>query len=145
VNIFRKIIKEDNENEKKAGESEGYQSEPELEEELSSENNNQKDDTDYPNPELFRRLIEGTSFDRRTEILPEKQATNKEDEQTIPKKPKYNQVVPEITNKKIHETKPCMNKSDKKKKFINKERENKLGNIVNEVLGHSQKQKNQNP
>jgi len=145
VNIFRKIIKEDNENEKKAGESEGYQSEPELEEELSSENNNQKDDTDYPNPELFRRLIEGTSFDRRTEILPEKQATNKEDEQTMPKKPKYSQVVTGITTKKIHETKAYMNKTAKKKKFINKERENRLGNIVYEVLSHSKKQKNQNP
>ena len=144
MNIFRKIIKKDNENGIKAGESVGYPFESGLEEKLSSENNHQKDDINYPNPELFRRLIEGTSFDRRTEILPKKHATNKEDEQTLPKKPKYSQVVSEINNKKIHGTKPCMNKSEKKKKFINKERENRLVNIVNEVLGHSQKQKNQN-
>ena len=145
MNIFRKIIKKDNENEIKEGESEGYPFESGIEEELSSENNHQKDDINYPNPELFRRLIEGTSFDRRTEILPKKQANNKEDEQTMPKKPKYSQVVIAINNKKIHETKRCMNKNDKKKKFINKERENRLVNIVNEVLAHSQKKKNQNP
>jgi len=143
--VYLKIIKKDNENEIKAGESAGYPFESGIEEELSSENNNQKDDINYPNPALFRRLIEGTSFDRRTEILPKKQATNKDDEKTMQKKQKYSQVVTEINNKKIHETKPCMNKSDKKKKFINKERESRLGNIVNEVLGHSQKQKNQNP
>ena len=145
MNIFRKIIKKDNENEIKAGESEGYPFETELEEKLSPENNNQKDDINYPNPELFRRLIEGTSFDRRTEIIPEKQTNNKEDEQTVPMKPKYSQVVTGITTKKIHETKVYMNKTAKKKKFINKERENRLGNIVYEVLSHSKKQKNQNP
>ena len=141
MNIFRKIIKEDNENEKKVLESEKYQIESELEDKLSSENNHQKDDITYPNPELLRRLIEGTSFDRRTEILPKKQATNKVDEKTIPKKTKYSQVVTEISNQKIHETKVYMNKSDKKKKFINKERESRLGNIVNEVLRHPQKLK----
>jgi hypothetical protein len=98
----------------------------------------QEENSNYPNPELFRRLIEGTSYDRRKgieleqekrkEINLQKEIPNIQSRQ-VPEFPNYSENKQGISM--LNE-----NISLKRKKFINKKRESRLGHIVYEVLGN---------
>jgi hypothetical protein len=116
------------------------QNETEPKKALSKEHNKQESNSDYPDPELLRRLLEGTSYDRRKKIEL-KQETKKE---TAPKQatiihPQIRNEVEELPDNMKHEQGipylPAKNMPLKRKKFINKEREKRLGYIVYEVLG----------
>jgi hypothetical protein len=139
MNIFRKHIKNYDEKEVKVEESTDVHADTIPEESLSAKNITQENNINYPNPELLRRLLEGTSFDRRTgfklkqegekEANSKKEMPNNQSKQVTEKFPdyrEYKQGNPKI-NKDI---------SFRRKKFINKERESRLGHIVYEVLGN---------
>jgi hypothetical protein len=139
MNIFRKHVKNYDENEIKGEGSTELHADTIPEESLSAKNVIQENNTNYPNPELLRRLLEGTSFDRRTgfklkqegkkEANPQKETPNTQSKKIPEKFPNYREDKQGI---------PILNKdlSSKRKKFINKERESRLGHIVYEVLGN---------
>ena len=140
MNIFRKHIKKIDENGIEEEELTQNQNEPVLEKALSKEHNNQENNSDYPDPELLRRLIEGTSFDRRTKIELKKgkkeETAPKQDAITHPKITHEFESLPDyMKDERKMPSLPAKNMSLKRKKFINKEREKRLGNIVYEVLG----------
>ncbi|MBN2396328.1 MAG: hypothetical protein JXC36_07690 [Candidatus Atribacteria bacterium] len=88
-----------------------------------------------PSPELFRRLIEGTSFDHR-ERIENKQPPMKIDShlsEIIQSREKP--VFEEKFSLKSADQRVLINPTVSRKKFIKKERENRLGSLVFEVLG----------
>lgn len=110
---------------------------PESEQKVSSGTGEIKEKSLYqPNPALFRRLIEGTSFDQRKRVE-EDQYQNKIDQEPIKMIQFTNKPSIEIpTVSKKEEYKISSSPSLNRKKFIKKERENRLGNLVHEVLGY---------
>ena len=107
---------------------------------VSTGDYNQGKDSYYLDPLLFRRLIEGTSYDRRPKIETEEEITrtkNKDRTVIIPQKSIDFKRMPVL---KRDEKKVSLNTNSKIKKFINKERENKLGHIVHEIMGYPKKQ-----
>jgi len=141
MNLFPKKITYHDENEMKIEEDAQYQKEPDSGRTNCTEKYNREVNSYYPDPELFRRLIEGTSWDRRTKITSEQKITKIKDKGTDLIQPQNKQIFKKIPTLKINEQKTSIKAASKRKKFINKERENRLGHIVYEVLGHPQKRK----
>lgn len=115
-------------------------SEPEEEQEYSVTEIKRKD-LYYPNPALFRRLIEGTSLDRRKKVdHSEEEMMDTGAERTeivLPKKSTQMKGISISSKSDKHEI-PVI--SGNKKKFINKVRRSRLGHVVHEVLGYPEKQ-----
>jgi hypothetical protein len=140
MNIFRKHEKNYDINEIKDKESQKPHDEslPENSIFVKMGVQEQEENSNYPNPELFRRLIEGTSYDRRKgielkqekrkEINLQKEIPNIQSRQ-VPEFPNYSENKQGIST--LNE-----NISLKRKKFINKERESRLRHIVYNVLGN---------
>jgi len=142
MNLFRKEVINHFEKEVEIENQDQYQEMSYSEERISNRTDKQEKELYYPNPALFRRLIEGTSFDRRIRVEPEQQINKTEDGQRAAIPPK-NSIVFKNTPlfQKSHQKKETTDKSGKRKKFINKERENKLGHLVHDVLGYPEKKK----
>lgn len=93
----------------------------------------------YPNALLFRSLLEGTSFDRRVDKKKEvskkpiKVETGAKEALDISFQQKIS--LPKISPTKTPEKSADFYKPLTKKKFITKKEQNRLGNIVNKVLG----------
>lgn len=98
----------------------------------------------YPNPALFRRLIEGTTLDRRKNVEIEQKNDKVGGEQKDMILPKNSMKFEKVKALKRRESKNTSDKSGQKKKFIYKERK-RLGHIVHEVLGYPEKHSYSNP
>ncbi len=114
-----------------------------LDKRNSTPDDNKEKSSYQLDPILFRRLIEGTSFDHR-EIIEHKPTDQRE--RSIqekgggsPKKKKV-PIIPEkpVMSRRSKVSK-FVNYTGKRKKFINKEQEKRLGNIVHEVLRYSKR------
>lgn len=139
MNIFQKHVKKYNETEIEDKASTPLHDELVPEESLSKEKDDQARNCNYPNPELFRRLLEGTSFDRRTGIELKQEKRKEADLQKEIPNTQSKQVSEKFPNYVQHKQRtPIFNKDMplRRKKFINKERESRLGHIVFEVLGN---------
>jgi hypothetical protein len=138
MNILGKHIKNYDGNKIRDKEPLQLENEPMPKELLSAEKVDQENNSNYPNPELFRRLIEGTSFDRRTGIELKQEIRKEIDKKETPNT--QSKEIPEnYPNYREHKQGiPIFNKdlSSKRKKFINEKRENRLSHIVYEVLGN---------
>ena len=119
------------------------------------ENRPAKQSSYHPDPKLLRRLIENTSFDHREKkIIDQKRQHNNEEKTEMNRK-----NMPEIfsTKRQLNERKTenhtgqnwikksffGKNSLPKKKKFLKKERENRLSDLVNQVLQTGKNKKNQ--
>lgn len=147
MDFFTKTKIHQFDDEEKSAPFDQYLKIPELKENISAETDMQEKNTYYPNPALFRRLIEGTSFDHRTrkEEKEEEQrsSTGVEDAATgaVHSYLKKKKESSKRTVQKRVKKEENVSSSSKKKQFIVKERK-RLGNIVHEVLGYPQDQNN---
>ena len=140
-----KVSHLEEEEEKKTVPYHQYLKIPELKDTISNETDIRGKSSYYPNPALFRRLIEGTSFDHRTKKeAREDEGKERTESEGVPtastqpylyrKKASSRKMVQKKEEKTINTS-----SSSKKKQFIVKERK-RLGNIVHEVLGYPQSQ-----
>jgi hypothetical protein len=139
MNLFNKKKISHFKKEEESVDFDQYQNRSEAEETLLAENGIPVRNSYYPNPALFRRLIEGTSFDQRIRVEEKREIAQIEVEQTDIIHSKNN-----IAFERKHGIRKDLKEvptgaSVKKKKFIKKERK-RLGNIVHEVLGYPQRQ-----
>ncbi len=140
MNLFHKKTTSHVEKEEEFTDKFKYQALPDSEETGSAGVGNKERGLYHLNPSLFRRLIEGTSLDRRKKIKTEEQITRTEQKQAVAINSQKNIVSKRTPALKKVEKKVFIDAAGKRKKFINKERENKLGNIVKEILGYPKKQ-----
>ena len=134
MNLFRKktinIFNNEGQSKEKSVEHEENTREIKL---TSSGSNIEESNTVNPNPELFRKLIEGTSFDHRKKEKDKKEEFYRENNGIYKDKNKPDKDVPS-------ERLPFTKNIEIKRKFINKKSEKRLENIINEVFKYNEEE-----
>ena len=141
MNLFHKKIEDEPDNGKEQNLFEHFEIGSEWEENYNKNKGKDKPAKEayYPNALLFRSLLEGTSFDRR--VNKKKEPAEKQ----IKTEPGAKEVsdisfqrnlsMAKKSSLKIPEKSVDFYKPLKKKKFITEKEQNRLGHIVNKVLG----------
>ncbi len=115
-------------------------SEPEEEQEYPVTETKRKD-LYYPNPALFRRLIEGTSLDRRKKVdYTEKEISDRDLKHAEVVVPQKTTQIKSVFKSHKSDQPERSEVAGPKKKFINRDRRRRLGHVVHEVLGYPEKQ-----
>ena len=141
MNLFHKKIEDESENGKGQNLFEHLEISAEWEENYNK--NKVKDmsakEAYYPNALLFRSLLEGTSFDRR--VIQKEEPAEKpiKTEPVVKETPNIsfqrNLSIAKMPSFKTVEKNVDFYKPLKKKRFITEKEQNRLGHIVNKVLG----------